>query len=1091
MRKKTFLKITHFCCLCTLFMLFPFVRLAAQEVLVTGSVFDTVKKAPLAFVSVKVLGKVDKGVATTNSGAFSLKVAKSAVIRFSLVGYESKELSVESIKKNPTIILKAIAADLDDVVVVGYVAQKRKDFSTAISNVSTKNATEGGYSNFQQLIGGRAAGVLVTENSAEPGGGINIEVRGTGSLNFSTQPLYVIDGIPFEQPNLNLTSNTNISAVVGNNVANPLSTINPTDIESLEILKDAAATAIYGSRGANGVILITTKKGKVGKTKVTVGLNQAYVMPQRYEKLLDAKDYAVFANEAWKYRQSIGTYTPSTFIPYTDGEIDSLQTYDHQRELMQVAKSTDANISISGGSPMSKYYLSGQYFYQPGIIPNTSLNRYSCKFNYDATLSPKLTMTANISVNNTERNGNATANLMGRAKSWSPASPFINPDGSFNRLYNHLYGYGNGYYNDSVYGSIYYNPRFPLSTILAANGNINTNNPLMFTSSRGVKNVNNSTQILANLSLTYAFTNSLKLTGTLALTQFNSVLQTYIPISIVPTFGTQRGDASIGNSQNKSALYQLNLSYRKSIGKHAISLAAVASAEKYISETQSVGSSGFTSDITSFYSIQSGAVPGVPKATYSAFQLVSSVLQGVYSYQDKYILNLSGRFDGTSKFADNNKYGFFPSTGLAWKVDKEKWFKINKSLVNELKLRVSFGIVGNQGINPYSTMATLSSNYIVFGNSTANIGYYPTILANPGLKWEKTQSLNSGIDIGLFQNRINVTVDAYRRFTKDLLVNVTPPLTSGFTTYTANLATMRNEGLEFSLEARVIEKKDFRLSFGGNIAFNWNKVEKLTGSAGEYYNPPAGAIGTGGYITRIEPGKPVGQFFGYKSIGIWNDSSIKTKPTTFMPSAKEGDRRYADLNNDNLLSDADRTYIGSALPKYFGGFNINISYKSFDLSSFFSYSIGSQIFNTYQITYGNMSGNANIRKDVFDKRYRVIYPDTDTKLIDAIRANNLKTNVSVAGSTLEAREATDYYIEDGSYMRCRDITIGYRLPYKLVKKAGLSSMKAYINLQNVFMITKYSGLNPEVSSRGGLVRGVDDGSAPLSRGLRIGFNANF
>ncbi len=1068
----------------------PFILTAQNSfVKVIGTVKDA-KGIPITGASVRVKNQA-KGVLTDTKGAFALSVPnEKAIIEVSHVGFEiqTKEVSKDRVFN---IILVATTSDMEDVIVVGYVTQKRKDFSTAITNVSTKNATEGGYSNFQQLIGGRAAGVMVSETSSEPGGGINIEVRGAGSLSFSTQPLYVIDGIPFEPPNLNLTSNTNVASVVGNNVANPLSTINPTDIESMEILKDAAATAVYGSRGANGVILITTKKGKIGKTRVSVGFNQAYVTPQKYEKMLNARDYAVFADEAWKYRQYIGTYTSATLIPFAENEIDSLKTYDHQKELLRVAQSTDANVSISGGSLMSKYYLSGQYFYQPGIIPNTSLNRYSCKFNYEATLSPKLIMTANISVNNTERNGNATSTLIGKAKSWAPNSPFINPDGTFNHLSTYLYGYGNGYYNDSIYGSIYYNPRFPLSTVLASNGTTNSNNPLIYTSSRGVKNINSSTQILANVSLSYSISNALKLTGTMALTQFNSILQTYIPISIVPTFGTQKGDASVGNSQNRTALYQLNLSYRKTIGMHSVSLAAVTSAEKYTSETQSVGSSGFTSDITSFYSIQSGAVPGVPKSTYSAFQLVSSVLQGVYSYDGKYILNVSGRFDGTSKFSDNNKYGFFPSAGLAWKIDKEKWFKIDKSLISELKLRSSFGIVGNQGISPYSTMSTLSSNYMVYGNSTANIGYYPTVLANPALKWERTQSFNSGIDVTILHNKIFVTIDAYSRLTKDLLVNVTPPLTSGFTSYTANLATMRNEGIEFSIEAKVIEGKKFRVSVGGNIAFNRNLVEKLTGAAGEYYNPSEGAIGTGGYITRIEPGKPVGQFYGYNAIGIWNDSTIKTKATTFMPSAKEGDRRYADLNKDNLLSDADRTYIGSALPKYFGGFNLSVSYLSFDLSSFFSYSVGSQIFNTYQISYGTMSGSSNIRKDIFDKRYRVIYPDTDPKLIDAIRANNLTTKVSVAGSTLEAREATDYYIENGSFLRCRDVTVGYRLPNKLLKKAGISSMKAYVNLQNLFMITNYSGLNPEVSSRGGLVRGVDDGSAPLSRGLRVGLNANF
>ncbi len=1021
-----------------------------------------------------------RGTSTNAQGQFTLKVNPTDVLVISAINYQPLELPVKGISKELT--MSSVVKEIDEVIVVGYERKRKSEVTTSISQVSTKNNTEGGYSNVQQLIGGRAAGVNVMENSSEPGGGISIEIRGISSLSFSSQPLYVVDGIPLNTPNLNLNNgNANLG---GLGTSNPLSMLNPNDIESIDILKDAAATAIYGSRGSNGVVLITTKSGKAGKVKVSVNLNQSFAKPLKQVDVLKSNDYATLVNEAWRYRTLIGTYTATTLQPYLPSEIDSLKDYNHQASLQQSAPTTDLSLSVSGGDKISKFYLSGQYYNQQGIIPNSYLKRYNGKFNYEGNILPKVTLTASVNITSAVRSGQPSGTLTNRALSWAPSSPLINPDGSFNKL--STFHYGNTYYEDPAQGPLFYNSRFALATVISQAST--TNNPLIYSSAKGVQNVNTSTQMLANVALAYDISKSLKLTGTIGLSTFNALLENYVPTALLLAFSTQRGVASLGNSQNSSALYQLQLNYNKKIGKnHNLSAVAVASAEKFISKTQTASSQGFTSDITSFNSIQSGSTPGVPNSSYNSSQLVSSIFRGSYNYGGKYYLSVSGRYDGTSKFAEDKQFGFFPSIGTAWRVDQEQWFSKLKYYVNELKFRASWGLVGNQAINSYSTLSTLSVTNMIFGGANS-IAFAPSRLANPDLQWEKTSSTNIGLDLGFLNNRLTLAIDAYRKYTDGLLFNITPPLTTGYTSITKNVASITNEGLEFALGAKIINNKNLRWNVDFNIAFNRNNVEKLSGAAGEYVDVE-NVVGSA-FLFRVTPGQPVGQFFGYRSIGIWNDTSILNKPATFQVGVKEGTRRFADINNDGLLNDADRTYIGSALPKYFGGFNSSLSFKQFDLTTFFSYSVGNQIFNMFDMSTGSMSGLVNTRKAVFDNRYQMIYPDTDPKLIDQIRARNLTTQVPVAGTILDARESTDYFIEDGSYLRCRDITLAYNLSGKIVKKLKLTSLRAYVNVQNPFTITKYSGYNPEVNTRGGLARGVDDGTSPIGRVYRFGFTVN-
>lgn len=861
--------------------------------------------------------------------------------------------------------------------------------------------------------------------------------------------------------------------------------INPNDIESIDILKDAAATAIYGSRGANGVILITTKSGKSGKINVSLNANYSNAKATKTIRVLDGKEYANYMNEYWAYRRDIG-YNMTAIQPYLPGEIDSLPNYNHQKALQQTSSTADVYMSISGGDPRNKVFVSGQYYNQAGIIPGTSLTRYNGKLNYEGKLRDNLTLTLSTNYSNSERNGQPTSLLSTKVQAWPSSVPLLNPDGDYNYLALYQYGLGTATVFDPKRGiTVYYNPRFSPSDAISLAW---TTHPLEYGGPKGVKNVQTSTQVLSNVGLAWAINKNLRLSGKIAVTTYNALLENYNP----STFSTDalRGAASAGNSQNTSLLYQLQANYNKRLGKdHHLSAFAVASAEEFVSKTQTGSSVGFTSDITSYYSLQAGTSANTPVTTYNGNQLISTILSGSYDYKYKYYLSASGRMDGTSKFQEADRYGFFPAVSAAWRVNREKWFTPIMPVISDLKLRASWGIVGNQSIAPYATLSTLGVASVVFGN-TLNVGYAPTSLANPTLKWERTSSVNLGADISFFKDRLTLTAEVYRKKIDGLLYATVPPLTSGYTSLIRNIGILTNEGLEFSAGLVAINNKRLKWTLDANIGFNRNTVDQLSGGKGEYLD--IYQVATGAYLFRLEPGKSIGQFYGLKTIGVWNDKTIIEKPAAFQVGAKEGDRRYADLNNDGLLDDKDRTYLGSALPKYFGGFSSTLSYESFELATFFSYSVGNKIFDQYEFNAFSLNRQqANLRKDVYDQRYRIITPEMSAEEAAMVRRNNETTKTQVSGSTYDVRESTDYYLSDGSYLRCRDITLSWSLPASFTKRIKISGAKIYGNCQNAFILTSYSGYSPEVNTASGLARGVDGGISPQSRVFRLGVNVNF
>ncbi len=1063
-------------------LLYPRAGKAQTSKLVRGVVVATDNNERLPGVNV-VLENAQQGTTTNKDGEFAITVPNAnAVLVFSFVGYLPQKIKAGS-QSLLDIRLEPDNKQLDEVVVVGYGEVKKSDLTGSVGQIKTKTVGESGYGNLQQAMAGKVAGVVVNENSGAPGAGLSIEIRGTGSISFSTQPLYVVDGIPLESPNVaGLQSNANTLGASG---SSPLAAINPNDVASIEILKDASATAIYGSRGANGVVLITTKSGQVGKPKFTLNASNGFSSMPKYLNMLNGQDYTTLANEAYKYQNPT-----SSLVPYSGEEIQSVPSYDHQRAITSMGQTRDINLTVSGGDSRNKYYLSGQYFDQSGIIRSTRLTRYNLKLNLDNELSPKLRLTTNLNITNTAASGNVlnsfNGGLLQSALLWAPTVPLLNPDGSYNVVRN--YFYGNTLLNDPTFGPIYYNSRFPSSTVVA---NVSTalNNPLAYLNGGGVQNDNTSLQILGNMTATYKLGTYLKMAGVLGVTMYNSLLENYIPTT-VPSTATLRGVASLGNLQSTKLLYQTTLTYDRKFANHSLNAVVGATAEKYVEKIQNSSSQSFVNDITGINNIQAGQVPQVPTSNYSGYQLVSSIFRASYNYDQRYYLTLSGRLDGSSKFAPENQFGFFPSLGASWRIVNEKLFKNNSRLnfVSELKLRGSYGIIGNQALGPYNTLSTLSSANAVFGGAI-NAGYAPSRLPNPQLRWEETRQANVGIDIGLFSNRVSITADLYQKQTENLLFNVDLPATSGFTALTKNVARIKNEGLELALTTVNVRTNNFQWTTSFNIAFNRNTLLSLAGKEGEFLGIN-NLIG-GAYLSRLEPGQSVGSFYGYKTLPTWNDSTIRLKPAAFQPGAVEGDRRYTDINGDGLLTDADRVNLGSAMPRYTGGFTTNLTYKNFDLTAFFSYSYGNKVFNQLDWTYTNLGGLGNAYQKTFDDRYIPIRSLSDPTQAASQKARNYETRAPAAGSRFDPREITDYYIEDASFLRCKDINLSYRLPAQVAQRLKASNMMVYLNLQNLFTLTNYTGFNPELNTNSLNTRGLDNGSYPLARTVRAGLNVTF
>ena len=1017
-------------------------------------------------VTIKVKG-TDKGAISETNGSFSLTLTEgeSSTLVFNYVGYEQQEVEARAGDDMLLVTLQPSSSTLNAVVVVGYGTKSKRELTGSVASVSAKDIKEQSVTSFDQALVGKMAGVQVLQSSGAPGGNVSIRIRGISSISAGSNPLFVIDGIP-------VTNDTrNAAGGIGNfnQPFNPLASINPNDIESIDVLKDAASAAIYGSRGSSGVILITTKKGKSGKINVSYDASLGFQEVERYVDLLDAYEYAQLTydghNNAYFDVNPNGkatdpnsvrgnnpaTWLPPQIFPYLEGK-QGLTNTDWQKEVFRTAPMHNHTISVSGGNENVTFLFSGNYFNQDGIVINNNLKRYTSRFRVDAKYN-KFRFGANMNpsfsdnqVVNSEGPWFApNSGVIAMALGYSPMFPVYNPDGTYADSVN-VWGYGQ----------------------------TNQLNPVAVANLTKDKIQN--FRLLANTYAEYEFIKGLSYRLTLA-TDINSFRRDYYRPSNLPTQGATLPSVSSGFSNTDQFLNWLaenTLTYTKQFGQHKVDILAGYSAQKEIQDRNTLTANNFPTDAVT--TLNAGQISS-GNSTVQEWTLVSYLTRAQYNYAGKYFLSASARRDGSSRFGKNNKWAVFPAVSAAWAVSNEKFFE-KITFISNLKLRASYGLTGNFQIPNYGSLASLSntnSNYI-FGNQVLNNGVSITTPANPDLSWENTASADAGIEIGFFQNALNFTIDVYNSNTSDLLLNLPVASASGFNTYLQNIGEMNNRGVELTLG---YNKKWGNFGIDGNINYstNRNKVTKLGPSGAPIIQ--TGGTGNTYFITQI--GEEISSYFVYNKIGIYVDQADLDRSAKTTNTTKVGDFKFEDVNGDGKIDANDRKILGSIQPKYTFGFSNTFRYKNFDLNFAIQGSQGFEVMALLKRYIANNEGNFNMLKS--STNYYVS-PDN---IGDG--QTNRPNRLATGGNGI----TSSWHIEDGSYVRIRNIGLGYNLPNSLLSRARINTARVHLSVQNLHTFTTYPFFNPEVNNRpdNSLSSGEDYGSYPLPRTYTVGLNFNF
>ena len=993
------------------------------EIPITGTVTDE-KGEGLPGVSVLLKG-TQRGTATDSKGAFRLAVPdNSAVLVFSFVGYRSQEITVGS-QSTLTVRMEADEKSLNEVVVVGYGTVKRSDLTGSVAKVGEESIKATPIVALDRAMQGRVAGVHVTTNSAQPGGSTTVRIRGTGSVNAGNEPLYVIDGYP-----------------TGN-----LNSINPNDIESIEILKDASATAIYGSRGSNGVVMVTTKRGKEGQSRVNFESYYGVQSVRRKIPLMNAREYAEFINEARINGGSTAYFDGSSAdrpLPASLGE-----GTDWQKEVFREAPIQSYQMSFTGGETKTRYAISGSYYDQQGIVKNSYFKRFTLRANLDrdvkSWLKIGLSMQGAYTKSNaarTETDGGINSGVTTSAINYAPVFPVYNSAG--------------GYYLDQ--GSL--------------NGNL-VDNPVGLVNEITDQNLNARLlgNVFADIKLAEGLTFRTSWGGDILNTKSNYYATRQIRLGT-----TSNGSASINSGFNLNWLNENTLSYTRTITpKHTLNALIGYTTQGYHNEGITANAINFTDDFAQFNNLAAGATLQTPSSSASDWALVSYLARLNYNYDDRFLLTLTARRDGSSRFGTNNKYGFFPSGALAWRIINEKFLQ-NQKVLTDLKLRTSYGLSGNQAIGDYQYLSGLGVSTAILGGASPVLrtGWTPTAISNLDLRWEKNAQFDIGLDVGLLNNRIQFTADYYVKTTSDLLFSVNIPQTTGYSTALRNIGKVENRGLELALSTINMDRKGFRWNTEFSMAVNSNKILTLDGR-------PEFTTGSGiGHLqvsntVLLKVGEALGNFYGRVMDGIFqNQGEIDNSA---QKTAKPGDIKYRDLNGDGMINDNDRTIIGNGYPKLFGGLNNTVTYKGFELNVFFQGVTGNQILNYLRFDLYNLNGNNNQAEEV----------------VNRWTPTNPSNEIPRATLTGGQRILSTFQIEDGAYLRLKNLSLGYNLPSALLNKIAVRNAKVYVAAQNYLTFTAYKGYDPEVSRFGttSISQGMDYGGYPAAKTLLVGLNLTF
>jgi TonB-dependent starch-binding outer membrane protein SusC len=1031
-----------------------------------GKVLDEKTKEPLPGAVVHIKGTTHE-VLTDNSGEFKFITGQRVPLVYivSYVGYQGLEVSVNNYG-HTEILLKGKNNSLTEAVVVGYGTQRRSDVTGAVATVP-KEILSRPSASFDNLLQGAVAGVVVNQGSGQPGATATIRIRGGNSLSFGNDPLYVIDGFIYYNDN----SLTNLAPSAGTSVtgatSNGLSTINPSDIESIDVLKDASATAIYGSRGANGVVIITTKRGT--KTSNNISYSGSFGTQQA------GKALSVLTGPQWaKLFDDLYTATPSiqTGLAGNKKLIDSLGAAGVNGNWADAAIRTGAvqnhQLSVYGGDEKSRYSFSGNYFNQRGIVLATDFTRYSGRFNYEKNYSKDFKLATSIfGSNSAENKQTGTA-------------------------YNGI-GFGN------AFSSLYLNN--PLQTVKNADGSYNTApqpaiNPTLNTIS-GQQFSDNSIQdivstinqtklsrVLGNFSGEYKVTPELVLKSTFGVDLLNTKLNYYAPsyTTLGNNGGTITGSGSIGTINYLSWLNENTVTYTHAIhDKHFLDLLAGYTTQYQKSENTFLAGQSFPSDATTYnnlYNASANKVTGSGEAKQTRNSWLGRVN---YSYLHRYNITLAGRADGASPAGANKKWGFFPSVGLSWNASDEEFFQKYTKTINSLKLRLTAGKVGNANFPAYSSLATINSNGYYFGSPLAGTnGLAPSQLSNPDLTWETTTQYNAGVDVGLLERRISITADVYYKKTTNLFISGSGliPLSSGYSSASENIGSLENKGLELTLNTQNIKTRDFTWNSSIIYATNANKVLSLGPSQSFFPIAPTGQVSP----VIVKVGLPVGTFWGYSTDGLLTNADVygsKPVPTLSGVSQVTGDRKYLHANGitGQVITTADKHNLGNAQPTFTASFSNTFTYKDFDLSVFFQGSFGNKIFNLLQQQLEKPTTTTNVSTVLLDRW-------------DSTKNPNGKIPKVVNAPVVQV---ADTYIENGSYIRLKNITLGYNFPKGVASKILAKQIRVYASVQNLLTITSYKGLDPEVNfyDQNNLQPGIDYGVYPNYKTYTVGVNVTF
>lgn len=1045
------------------------VSFVLAQVLVRGTVKDNLGEG-VPGASVQVKG-TSQGTITDLDGKFAFNVPnKSSIITISFIGYTTVEVKVDT-QKPMLITLKEDTKTLDEVVIVGYQEVRKRDLTGSVAKANMADLLSAPTASFDQALGGRIAGVNVSSGEGMPGGQMNIVIRGNNSLTQDNSPLYVIDGFPVEDPAI-------------------ASSINQGDIESLDVLKDASASAIYGARGANGVIVITTKKGKIGQPKISY--NGSFGV-QHITKTIPMMDAYEFVKLQYELQPEL--VQKSTYLQLYDGkqwtldDYRNIDQYNWQDEIFRSAWMQNHSLSLTGGSETVRYNASLSYYDQDGIVINSNYKRMQGRMN--TTISKKK-LRASLTVN------------YSRSIS-TGSSPSQNSYSGMNNLFYSVWGY-----------RPVTSPDMPLdylkNNLIDESVNISNDyrfNPYMDLMNAYRKNYINNLQF--NGYVEYEFIKGLKLkvsAGYTSDSRKNDVFNNSKTRYGNPT-SSDKINAEVQRTERLTWLNENILTYQTNFNKkHFLTVSTGVSLQnsdyelysfrtvKIPTANESLGMAGMST-----------GTPSTTRSLKTSWAMLSVPLQVRYNYQSKYYASATFRADGSSKFSGDNRFGYFPSGSLAWGFMEEDFMKPLKSIISSGKLRMSWGLTGNNRVGEYSTYAlyeqlkekvgdyislgSTASGAYPFENDLTSVGIVPLTLRNKDLKWETTDQWNVGLDLGLFNERIGITFDWYRKVTRDLLLDAATPPSSGFFSAMRNIGKVRNQGVEFTLNTTNIKNRDFTWNTNFNIAFNKNKVLELaenqtallsSAKFDQNYNSQSSYIAKVGYPMGMMYGLVYEGTYKYDDFDKVGDNYTLKRNVPYYTSennTQPGMPKYADLNQDGVIDDNDRTMIGNGLPKHTGGFTNNLTYKGFDLNVFFQWSYGNDVLNANRLMFESSNNMAR------DLNQFASYADRWTP-------ENPESNIPRATNSGSNRVFSSRVIEDASFLRLKSVTLGYSLPQRLTKKWNVDKARLYVAAQNLWTCTGYSGYDPEVSIReGALTPGLDFSAYPRAFSFSFGINLGF